>query len=528
MAGKPNILFVMADQLGSPALPAYGHKVIKTPNLDRLAENGTVFDNAYCNSPLCSTSRVSMLSGRLPSALNAFDNASEFPSEIPTFAHYLRANGYRTCLSGKMHLVGADQLHGFEERLTTDFYPVDFGWTPDWEKPEEQLAFFHTMESVKKSGLVARSMPIDYDDETTFRAVRHIYDVTRDTSDDRPFFLSVSMTHPHDPYLTTREYWDRYRHDEIDLPRVSHIPVEQRAPHSARLYYHYGMHRRDVTDEDIRRSRHAYYGMTSYADDRFGDLLDALEATGQADNTIVIFSADHGDMLGERGMWYKMSFHEWSAAVPFIVRHPDIAGGSRVSGNISLIDLFPTLAELATGHEPDPVYVPHLEGKSAAGLLQGSDPQWPDIARSEYMGEGAAGPCLMVRRGRYKYIYSDGEAGHPADPPQVFDVEADPDELDDLAGREDMQSTERELASLVTERWDPDELRSRVLESQKRRRFIFDALSRGLPQPWDYQPRFHAADQYIRNTEGLEERESRSRLEISEELEEQQSGTRAR
>ncbi len=149
---RPNILFIMCDQLGAPVLPAYGHPVVKTPNIDRLVERGTVFENSYCNSPICSTSRVSMLSGRLPSDLDAFDNASEFPSQVPTFAHYLRALDYRTCLSGKMHLVGADQLHGFEERLTTDFYPVDFGWTPDWEKPEEQLEFFHTMESVTHSG----------------------------------------------------------------------------------------------------------------------------------------------------------------------------------------------------------------------------------------------------------------------------------------------------------------------------------------------------------------------------------------
>lgn len=511
MPRRPNILFVMADQIGGPMLPAYGHPVLRTPYLDRLADDGTVFENAYCNSPLCSTSRVSMLSGRLPSALDAFDNASEFPAQIPTFAHYLRASGYRTCLSGKMHLIGPDQLHGFEERLTTDFYPVDFGWTPDWEKPEEQLAFFHTMESVTQSGVVARSMPIDYDDEATFRAARHIYDMARDDRDERPFFLSTSLTHPHDPYLTTPEYWNRYREDEIDMPRVPHIPVEQRAPHSARLYYHYGMHRQEVTEEDIRRSRHAYYGMTSYLDDRVGDLLNALEATGQADNTIVIFSADHGDMLGERGMWYKMSFHEWSAAVPFIVRHPDVQGGRRVSSNVSLVDLFPTLVDIATGNEPDPVYAPHLEGRSLTPLLQGGD-SGADTVYSEYMGEGAAGPCLMVRRGRYKYVYSDGEADQEADPPQLFDIEADPDELDDLAGREDMQAIERELSGLVAERWDPDELRQRVLETQKRRRFIFDALSRGRPQSWDYEPRSDASDQYIRNTEVLAERESRARL----------------
>ncbi len=509
---RPNIVFIMADQLGAPALSMYGHPNIKTPNLERLAASGTVFDSPYCNSPLCSTSRVSMLSGRLPSELDSYDNASEFPAGVPTFAHYLRSLGYRTCLSGKMHLIGPDQLHGFEERLTTDFYPVDFGWTPDWEKPEEQLDFFHNMDSVTGAGVVARSMPIDYDDETAFRSKRYLYDVARETRDDRPFFHVVSMTHPHDPYLTTREYWDRYSDDEIDLPSVEHIPVDQRDAHSARLYYHYGMHRQDVTDDDIRKARHAYYGMTSYVDDKVGEIMDTLEHAGLADNTIVIFSADHGDMLGERGMWYKMSFYEWSSAVPFIVRHPDFNGGARVSQNISLLDLFPTLVDFASGEEPDPLYAPYLKGRSIRPLLEGKTADWHDTVYAEYLGEGAAGPCLMVRKGRYKYVYSQGEPDQPNDPPQLFDLEADPKELNDLAGRADYAEIENELAGLVAEQWDLDNLRQRVLQSQKCRRFIFDALNRGKIQPWDYQPNFDATDQYIRNYEALYEREYRSKL----------------
>jgi choline-sulfatase len=511
---RPNILFIMCYQLGAPALSAYGHPVVRTPNIDRLVERGTVFENAYCNSPLCSTSRVSVMSGRLASDFDAFDNASEFPSQFPTFAHYLRSLDYRTCLSGKMHLVGADQLHGFEERLTTDFYPVDFGWTPDWEKPEEQLEFFHTMESVTHSGVVARSMPIDFDDESTWKAARYMYDVKRDQQhkDERPFFLCTSLTHPHDPYLTTREYYERYAADEIDMPHVKYRPVEERDAHSARLYCHYGMHQVDHTDEDIRRSRHAYYGMISYVDDKVGELLDALEKSGQADNTIVIFSADHGDMMGERGMWYKMSMYEWSASVPFIVSHPDIKGGQRVKSNISLTDLYPTLVDFASGTEPDPVIAPHLQGRSIVPLLHGNEQDWHDTVYSEYMGEGAAGPVLMVRRGPWKYVYSDGEPDQSADPPQLFDLENDPDELDNLAGRSDYREVESELAERVRQRWDADDLRQRVLETQKRRRFIYNTLRKGLTQPWDWEPRSNAGDQYIRNGEVLAEREARARL----------------
>ena len=131
---KPNILFVMADQLAAGALPFHGHPLVQTPNLARLAAEGVVFENCYSTSPLCAPARATVMSGLLPSRTGVYDNAAEFPSAIPTWAHYLRYLGYRTCLSGKMHFVGPDQLHGLEERLTTDIYPADFGWTPEDRK----------------------------------------------------------------------------------------------------------------------------------------------------------------------------------------------------------------------------------------------------------------------------------------------------------------------------------------------------------------------------------------------------------
>ena len=129
---RPNIVLVMADQLAAPALPFYGHRVVRAPHMAKLAAEGVIFDAAYCNSPICAPSRFSMLSGRLPTAIGAFDNAAEFAASIPTVAHYLVAGGYRTILCGKMHFIGPDQQHGFEERLVTDIYPADFAWTPNW------------------------------------------------------------------------------------------------------------------------------------------------------------------------------------------------------------------------------------------------------------------------------------------------------------------------------------------------------------------------------------------------------------
>src|SRR5918993_4364501 len=158
----PNILMVMADQLTALALPAYGHPVVRTPHLDRLAAAGAVFEACYCNFPLCAPSRAALLTGRLASRVEVYDNAAEFRASVPTFAHGLRALGYRTCLSGKMHFVGPDQLHGFEERLTTDIYPADFGWTPDWDRPEERIDWwYHNLGSVKQAGVAEATNQLD-------------------------------------------------------------------------------------------------------------------------------------------------------------------------------------------------------------------------------------------------------------------------------------------------------------------------------------------------------------------------------
>src|SRR5215216_5607218 len=217
-SASPNILFIVADQLSAPFLPAYGHRLVKTPHIDALASRGIVFENAYSPSPLCAPARAALMSGLLPSNSGVYDNAAEFASAIPTFAHYLRLQGYRTSLSGKMHFVGPDQLHGFEERLTTDIYPADFGWTPDWDHPSERVDWwYHNMDSVVGAGVAEATNQLRYDDEVGHHAIRALHDVApRD--DGRPFLLVASFTHPHDPYVTRRHLWDRYDGVEIPMP----------------------------------------------------------------------------------------------------------------------------------------------------------------------------------------------------------------------------------------------------------------------------------------------------------------------
>ncbi len=497
MTRQPNILFLMVDQLAPQVLQAYGGKVCRTPHIDRLAQDGVVFDSAYANYPICAPARFSFMSSRLPSRIGAYDNACEFTSSVPTFAHYLRDMGYATCLAGKMHFVGADQLHGFEERVTTDVYPSDFSWTTDWTiGADVWVPWYHSMRAVLDAGPWRRSVNTEYDEEVTVEACRWLHDHA-DRRDGKPFFLAASFISPHDPYLAPEAYWDMYSDDEIDDPRVPDMDLDDRDAHSRRLFTITGRHMADVTPADVRRARRAYYAVMTWLDERIGRVLKTLDDVGIADDTIIVLSGDHGDMLGERGMWFKMSFLEWSVRVPMIVHAPKIFSPARVKQNTSLVDLFPTFLEWAgDGKMPD--LVAPIDGAGLNGLLGGNADGWHDTAFSEYCAEGTTGPMFMVRRGRWKYIAGDG------DPPILYDMGADPDELTNLAGGADVAEIEDELAAEVLKQWDPAALKTTVQESQKSRLFLSEALNTGHPTPWDWQPKRDAARQYVRMVEDVQ------------------------
>lgn len=498
-AAKPNILILMADQMAPSALAAYGNRVVRTPAIDRLAATGVVFDSAYCNSPLCAPSRFSFLSGLLPSRIGGYDNACEFPADRPTIAHHLRHRGYRTILAGKMHFVGPDQLHGFEERLTTDIYPADFAWTPDWTRFEERPSWYHSMDSVLTAGPCVRTNQLDYDEEVTFTTRRKLFEIARG-SDDRPFFMVMSLTHPHDPFAIPRRYWDLYDDAEIALPRIT-IPIAQQDPHSLRLRHVCGLDLDAVTEDQVRAARHAYYGAISFVDEQIGSVLETLADTGLAEDTIILLIGDHGEMLGERGLWYKMNFFEGGARIPMIVAAPGRFAPRRVAESVSLVDLLPTLIDLAGGD--DDTATPR-DGTSLMPHLAGE--QGPDLVLGEYLGEGAIAPIVMIRRGPFKFIHS------PADPDQLFDLSADPDELVNLTLSPGHADTLADFRREVAARWDLARIETEVLASQARRRLVAAAMAEGKRTSWDYQPRRDAAQEYVRGHMDLEELEASARF----------------
>ncbi|PYC48889.1 choline-sulfatase [Litorivita pollutaquae] len=483
---RPNILIFMVDQLNGTLFPDGPADWLHAPNIKKLSARSTRFRNAYTASPLCAPGRASFMSGQLPSQTGVYDNAAEFASSIPTYAHHLRRAGYQTCLSGKMHFVGPDQLHGFEERLTTDIYPPDFGWTPDYRKPGERIDWwYHNMSSVTGSGVAEITNQMEYDDEVAYHATRKVYDLARGL-DARPWCLTVSFTHPHDPYVARRKYWDLYEDCDHLLPEIPAMAYDDHDPHAQRIFDANDWRNFDIGEEDIRRARRAYFANISYLDDKIGEVMEALEATRQ--EAIILFVSDHGDMLGERGLWFKMCFYEGSSRVPLMISAPDMAAGL-VADPVSNIDICPTLCDLA-GVRMDEV-MPWTAGESLKPLGQGGVRSTP--VAMEYAAEASYAPMIALVQGRMKYTAC------AIDPEQLFDLDADPHELTNLAGDPAYAKAFARLKSIAGQRWDLPRFDADVRQSQARRWVVYEALRQGGYFPWDYQPLQKASERYMRN-----------------------------
>jgi len=483
---RPNILILMVDQLNGTLFPDGPADWLHAPNLKALAERSTRFQNAYTASPLCAPGRASFMSGQLPSRTGVYDNAAEFASSIPTYAHHLRRAGYQTCLSGKMHFVGPDQMHGFEQRLTTDIYPADFGWTPDYRKPGERIDWwYHNMGSVTGAGVAEITNQMEYDDDVAHQAEQKLYDLARG-HDARPWCLTVSFTHPHDPYVARKRYWDLYEDCAHLQPQVPALDYADHDPHAQRIFDANDWRNFDISDDDITRSRRAYFANISYLDDKIGGILNVLETTRQ--DAIIVFVSDHGDMLGERGLWFKMNFYEGSARVPLMIAAPGMTAGA-ISDPVSTIDLCPTLCDLAGVSMAE--VMPWTDGESLVPLARGTARISPVMM--EYAAEASISPLIALRQGRWKYTNC------ALDPEQLFDLDADPQERANLAEDPAHAHTLEKFRVMAAAQWNLEQFDADVRESQARRWVVYEALRNGAYFPWDFQPLRDASNRYMRN-----------------------------
>ena len=501
MTSKPNILLIMADQLAAQALSLFGNPICKTPNLDALANEGTVFENAYSNNPVCVPSRASMLSGLLTPEIAVYDNANELAPSMPTMAHYMRSLGYWTFLSGKMHFIGPDQLHGFNERLTTDVYPANFDWIGNWSEGASYVPSGTALNGIVEAGPCVRTMQEDYDDEVEYQSLKKIYDLAR-YKEQNPFFGIVSFTSPHTPFNVAQKYWDLYDENNINMPDVGPIPFDDLDYFSKSLFFAHGRHRHTITEEHIRKTRHAYYGMISYVDEKIGRIIKLLEDTNQKDNTAIFFVSDHGEMLGERGMWFKQCFWEWSSHVPMIASIPGTQKGVKTSIVTSLVDILPTIIELGSEGSTK-INFENLAGKNLLPFTSSVSGKFDSTIISDYYHIGPCVPTRMVRKNDFKLFYTHGY------PNLLFNLKDDPNELINLAKDESFKNHLNELLTICKKNWDPEKINKDIIKSQKRRLMIKGLP--GDPPEWDFIAQIGDDKRYVRKN-GVDATKSKLRI----------------
>jgi choline-sulfatase len=516
MSAQPNILMIMSDQMTPLMMSAYGEERVQTPHLDQLAKTGVRFDAAYSSCPLCTPARMALMAGQYVSRIGAWDNGAVLHADVPTFCHHLAGAGYDTVLTGKMHFAGPDQLHGFKKRLTTDIYPSDFSWTPDWTLPggPNPNNLPHTMsEWYTEGGPGEHTVQLDYDEETHHRALEYLREKGRAASSrtssgrtgsdrtgsdrtegdrtegDDPFFMCVSYSHPHSPYFPPQQYWDMYEGADLPMPQVPDDLEATRPQMDRWLNGFHGCERVDMLDPaNVRRTRQAYAGLVTYIDDKVGELLGALEKQGLRDDTIILFFSDHGDMLCERGMAEKRNFYEWSARIPLIANGPGIAGGRTCVDPVGIVDIFPTLVDMGGCALETTV-----DGMSLHPYLTGgADHAGPGYALMEYHGEGVFAPSAAVRQGPWKYIETAGQ------PPRLYNLAENPGEWTDLFATGEHNSVVKEMQALLRERFDYDAIETAVRDCQQRRLFIRKSMQMEPRTHWNYKPDFDVDGRYLR------------------------------
>ncbi|MDP6667108.1 MAG: sulfatase-like hydrolase/transferase [Dehalococcoidia bacterium] len=459
MDKKPNFLVIMSDEHGAQFSSTYGHPIVETPNMDRLAAQGVTFDANYCNSPLCIPSRASFMTGQYVSTSEVWDNSKPMPVDRLTWPYLLRNEGYDTALNGKMHLVGPDPLHGFDRQLSRDPHieaPLGhFRWSDGIPKATEDW------DGVRAANPGVSPM-IEADDAMEKSAVEYLSDPARH---EKPFAMCVGFIAPHFPFIVPEPYFSKYYPDNLDMPDLPAGHLDDLPLSAQRLRRMFGLDG-DWTVGEVARARAAYFGLCTYLDDKIGHLLDTLEEQGLAENTVIVHTSDHGDMLGEHGLWRKMCFYEQSARVPLQISWPGVfSGGQRVAEAVSNVDAVATILELA-GID---ISRWKLDGQSLLPALNGDTSGLRDVAISEHFAHGTDRAMGMVRSGNWKLCY-----GH-ADPPELelYDLDADPGEFTNLAGAVEHAEAQERLLKILLDQWgDPDALTAKIVQDQEDREIV--------------------------------------------------------
>lgn len=453
----PNQLIIMADEWTIRALGCAGHSLVKTPNIDKLAARGTYFTKAYTPDPICVPARAAFQTGRYVHQIRLWSNAEPYTGAPTGWGHWLRDAGHRTVSVGKLHFRSSDDDNGFDTELLPLHVKNGRGWVPGLLR-RDPLPF----DASGFAGGVGRggSEYSDYDRRICDRARQWIRDEGTNT-EGTPWHLFVSFVSPHYPLNAPAAFFDLYKPNEIDMPfcyakdeRPDHPMIKALAEWS-----NYDKHFRD--DAHVIEARQAYYGLCSYVDHLVGELLETLEDSGLTDTTRVIFTSDHGEMLGNHGIWTKMNMYEDSVGIPMIMAGPDVPVNKRVSTHVSLVDIAPTLMQGAGVAVPDDVDLP---GASLLDIAAKANDQDRTIF-SEYHDGGSENGVFMVRWaddfGDWKYVHYEGMFK-----PQLFNLEDDPEEYQNLATNSYFADMRREGQYRLSEFVDPEAVNDQALADQ--------------------------------------------------------------
>ncbi|MEM7032309.1 MAG: sulfatase-like hydrolase/transferase [Chloroflexota bacterium] len=449
-----NTLYIISDEHSRSAAGCYGHPLIKTPHLDQLAATGTRFTNAYTPSPTCVPTRASLATGRWVHQLGTWSSAEPYEGQAISWHQRLRECGHRVASIGKLHYRDSHARNGFSEEILPMHVVNGVGWIKGLLRQENTSYEAACRELAEQVGPGESSYTL-YD--------RHITDATcewlqaRATQpEDKPWTLFVSFVCPHYPLYAPQEFFDLYSLDEIDMPFGADKSEWPTHPVMQEFYrfYNYDPH---FDEERTRLARASYYALCSFLDDNIGQVIKALDESGQRNDTRIIYTSDHGDLIGNHGQWTKMCMYEDSVAIPLIMNGPDIPAGAVVDAPVSLVDSYPTMIESAgetlTNEEKQ------LPGDSLFDII--NDQIDREVTFSEYHDGGTANGFFMIRLREWKYIYYAG--GYP---PQLFNLVDDPQEMTDLGEHPDYAAIREECEVALHNIIDPEAVNDQAITEQ--------------------------------------------------------------
>ena len=452
---KPmNLLYIFSDQHNKTITGCYGNPHVHTPNLDKLAANGVRFDNAYTNSPICVPARASMTIGDYCFRHSYWDNAHPYEGKEEGWGHRLTQQGYKVTTIGKLHYKDNIPETGFPDQRIPMNVKGAIGDLTQTIRDGSMVRPFLKQE-VLTAG-VGDSDYLLYDKKTAQLAADFLKNEA--TLENNPWCLYVGFVCPHFPWKVPQEIMDLYTpYDKIPMPAGWSLKDRSMHPAIVKFREELCINDGEISDEDMRKVVATYYGMVTYLDQQIGMVLDALEAAGLAENTRIIYASDHGDAVGENGLFFKHTMVEGSVGIPLIMSGPDLPKGTSVESCVSLVDMFPTILEsVGADRKPEDMDLP---GMSLLPLAKG-EIQIDRPVFSETHCIGFNDGVFMLRYKQYKYIYYINYE------PQLFDLEKDPHELVDLIHNPEYSDIVNMMDEKLRDICDPEETDQRAKKEQ--------------------------------------------------------------